>query len=847
MDLVKLAQLRYLPKQADGDFEKGDYKKALQKYLKIAEIILESERYSELAPYYMKIAQCYGKLKGRDDEREKFNQKAGEYYTKSAEMLKRQGKYLEAASSYGNAAKAYENAGDYKTAAQYSEKAANIYLEKNDNFSASAEYNNAAKYHERVGDSGTASQYYVKAGDMDLELKDYPSAAASYSDAANCYNQAGNYKTAIDYYLKAIGFDQSAKRYDEVAKLYDLIAKCYEHQGDHKNALRYYMESVRYSKDINDAVSIIRSYKNVAQSYEKLGEHEKSIENYITAADLSSDLRDYGNAFESYLGAATGYEKTGNLVKAAEYYALAAKASLSNKNERDALRYYTRATELGIELAKRETDKEKSAGHYIRAADGFRDIREYGKAADNYLKFAELMADVNHDRAVDGYKKAAEMFIEMDDLYSAGNAYVMAGEFVNATHNYINHGDVMVKQGLNLHAANGYMRAAECYHELKNEELEHEYYDRAIWNYTRYFKTNQDTAENTEELGMIAEAYKNAAECYRNLKDLQKASDHFKGAVEFYKRAGWEDETTITSAFLAKVDGELAVEHGYYENADKLLNSAVKYFESALKIEDLTPVYRERLKQNLEDIKNILKKVKVKPDVVLELNEHSRCPVGKQMILDGAIRNLGEHIIRKIMFLSHLPEELELEKIPGEIDELKPKESRKIALVIKAGAAGTFKLKPLEAIYEDELGTKYVKASNEVLIDVGGTAGVKLGGRKIPGADKGKPQVDLVLEKPPAVKMGQKFSMNGKVMNRGGEEVTDVRIMQNLPDEFELVKPPEEIKVLKPGEVKGVELELKARKHGEYRFSPLEMFYHDRHGGRFFKAAEEVDVVVKKK
>jgi len=120
----------------------------------------------------------------------------------------------------------------------------------------------------------------------------------------------------------------------------------------------------------------------------------------------------------------------------------------------------------------------------------------------------------------------------------------------------------------------------------------------------------------------------------------------------------------------------------------------------------------------MEEARRMLTEIGEKPEITLLMDHYSYSFVGMPLIINMNISNQGNQPINKITFLSQLPEDLELIKPPNPIEKLPAKESRRDFIKLITKKRGKYRIKPLEVLYEDKRGNKYVKASNLVSIEI---------------------------------------------------------------------------------------------------------------------------------
>ena len=113
-----------------------------------------------------------------------------------------------------------------------------------------------------------------------------------------------------------------------------------------------------------------------------------------------------------------------------------------------------------------------------------------------------------------------------------------------------------------------------------------------------------------------------------------------------------------------------------------------------------------------------LKKIELKPEMTLAVDQRSFTFPEIPLLLNLAVENKGSHPLMQISFLQHLPEEIKLMRLPEGAEKIMPGETLAGSIELTPSKPGYYRLQPIEVYFEDEDGNKYVKASNEVSVEV---------------------------------------------------------------------------------------------------------------------------------
>jgi tetratricopeptide (TPR) repeat protein len=707
---------------------KKEYRKALDAYLKFLEIKLKviKERpehtlksYFALIPYYIKIAECYQKTKHlKPEDRIIDMEKAAKFYQKAAEMSMEEKKYNQAHSYYEESSRAYQEIEEYDNAAMSYVHIAKMYLNIKSILMASSAYVKAGQLYEKGMNFEQAALMYKKVALLNLQIKNPRDASLYYGKAGDCYQKLRKYGEGIKLYLEASHISSKLERYQEVAELNGKIAQAYEKLKDYENGIHYYLKSIELG---NDEVKK-SSYGGAARCYEKLKSYEQSIEYYKKAADISAQLKQNLDAALFSMSVGRCYEKIGDYEKAAKFYFQYGEFG-SLENDKESLKGYEKASQLYIKIAKKfvgEKKIEEGIKNYQKAAESYERIQEYQKAAEIFREIAELEFTIDHyDKGMKAYFEAAKFYEQGGNLYDAALSYERAEDYKKAADLYLRYASQQEKREKNLFlAGNGIKKAAECYEKLKDVAKSKANYAKAIHTYLKHIDSLKYIELNKKEVGNEGDANRNVAECYLSVRDMPNAKKYFEKALSYYEKNKNEKEIILTKALLLRVNADLAVRQGDYENASKFLTQSITLLEESIKEGNFIREYVKFLEKHKSQEKDLLREISKKPEVTLLLDRHSYTFVNTPVVINALIINQGDQEVHDLEFLSHIPDELEVTISPVPIKNLKPGETFRNSLELVSQKVGEYRVRPLEVYYHDEEGNNYVKSSNNITLKV---------------------------------------------------------------------------------------------------------------------------------
>ncbi len=716
--------LKNLLKSAKDYEAKGDYKKALDRYLKFLELKLHiiKERpeltldiYLSLTPYYIKVAECYENsrhLKKEDMISDLEN--AARYYIKSAQMYIEVKKYNLAHHYFEIASHCYEKIDEFKKSAECYIKIADMYLKLRDKVLAASSYIKAAEFYEKADDYGNASKIYLKIAELNLEFRNKLAASSSYKKAADSFMGLGDNSTAIRYYMKAAELSLELEHYSNASESYESIALCYEQIKDYRSAIQYHLKSAELSINENPTYASL-SYENIAKSYERLGDFNSAIEYCKKSIDLRLTLNRYLDLASSYEIMARCYTALNDYKNAADSYFHYAEYGLLGNGGEIFSEGYKNAAEIYTKIAERslrEKDMDNAIENYKNAAESYERLRDYKKSADLYLRCADVESERNYDDAIIAYTEAAERYKKSGDMKSTAECYVKARDYTNAVRFYIKYADTQVKEKDFFNAGTGYMKSAMCYGKLRDKR-DKEYYNRAIAQYLRYIEIAETLETEDKNIG---NAYWNIAACYYYIGDMEKSRKYLKDALDYYQKKRLMRLVNPVNALISEIDARAAIKVGEYEKAGKLLDQSIYLLDTAVK-EFKDEEMREFLEEHKKEAEKLLEKIGKKPELILNINQPEETLSKGIIKLTGRVSNKSGQPVKKISFLPNLPQGFQIVKGPGVIESLDPGKSVDISLEIKA-ISGSFRFFPLEIIYSDKEKNRYIKASNEIKINI---------------------------------------------------------------------------------------------------------------------------------
>ncbi|MBN2251997.1 MAG: hypothetical protein JW724_07995 [Candidatus Altiarchaeota archaeon] len=703
-----------------------DYKKALESYLKFVEAKLDEIKkhptctlkdYLRLVRYYLKIAECYERIthttaggKKRDMDH------AGTYYVKAAEMYVDMERYDEAYDTYVNAARCYSDVESFAHAANAYIDAGLMHYRIGKVLMACSSFIKGAQFYEKAGEYEKSSQAYLKAAELKLDTKDVYSAINCYKKAGECYDMLGEPREAIKYYIKSAELSSTVERYSDVADRYEGIAKGYERLEDWKNAIFYHLHAAEL--DIaNDPLAASYAYDNVAKCYSKLKDYEKTIDYYKKSVEIRTDIKKYAEAAAAAYEIAGVYAGINDQENAANYFFQHAEYA-ANDNPEASKEGYMKAAKLYEDMAKAklENDREKAIENFLEAAKCYDRLEENNAAAELYVKMAEMEFEKNYEDAIKYYIEAAKRYTKDMENFKAANCYIFAKDYLNAAKNYIGYAQNNLKMNRFFQAGDGYRRTGDAYRKLRKDYDMKDAYNKAIHNYFQYIE-HADYVKKEDDVNRGI-ANKNIAECYIESEDSPHAKKHLDEALKDFKERKEDRYVQVTEALMRIVDSDYALKSGDYDKADTLLKESIKMLDESIKEGNWPQEYTEFLQHNKERVQETLNRINVKPDVHLAVEQPKGPLAAGRITLKGRITNNSKYAINNLYFLASPPHGFHILNEGETIPLLEPGEARDVEIELETENRGRFSFSPMEILYKDKDGNKYMKGSNEITLEI---------------------------------------------------------------------------------------------------------------------------------
>jgi tetratricopeptide (TPR) repeat protein len=875
---------------------KKDYRNALDKYLQSAQVSLNAKKFEQAAVAYEMAGDCYEKLGDM--------LKASEYYVYAAKTNTSAGKTKEAAKAYDRAAKNLAEQAearfiekDFKSAAFYFEKAVECYTSMEDYFKAGGIYVKKAEAHARAleGENArdsyiNAAESYLKAGDLKSAGYDYKMAGEygksaqaylryaekknlenddlqtgeGYKQAGRAYSKYGadaerreSYNKAIFYFEKIRKGKSSLKDQRQMADSSESAGECYLDMSDFKNAEHYFAEAAElYSGTgftLGENLSNAFLNKVKGELSMELGRHAEAIE----MLKKSLDLFGVSMASGRFDGDFTGYLEEQKQTVENLIYKIERKPDIELLADKQSYTFTDTLLVVNAVLNNNGSYPIYSINFLSHLPDEFKvsrppvAIKEL-KPKESAVVSAELTVSTAGDYIITPF----EIFYSDD----RENKYVKASnessivvderppdDFKNfrlAVEVYLRYARMQLSNKNYFYAGEGFKKAAEVYGRFNTDERLKEYYQSAIKAFSEYIKTQAGDTADLVLLERTGDAFWSIAETSDAIGLLDDAIGSYGKASVYYGKSGVRDKESIVNALVAKTEAKKAIEHGDYARASEMLSTTIEYFNEALNKGGLDASKIKFIQRHNSEANTLVDKIKNIPVVALNVNAPGEVPVGKPFTVEAVLMNLSDLTLRDIRFIMKAPEDFAVKRAPPQLSEAPPRSTKSVSIELAAAKKGGYSFKPLDVFYTDDKNNGYMHGSNKVSINVVEEKSPEGTAESVGGEPEGKPDVAIRLSDPPMAIREVALRIPAVLENNSAYTVTGLRFLVNAPPDFDVLETPEVIKELKDGARESLSISLLPHKEGTYTFRPVEIFYRDSQGNRFFKSSGDVTVRV---
>ncbi|MFO8020028.1 MAG: hypothetical protein R6U96_15490 [Promethearchaeia archaeon] len=271
----------------------------------------------------------------------------------------------------------------------------------------------------------------------------------NYENIAELYVKIGDYWNAIQFFEKVINSSKELQYFDLLSYSYQQIAECYKNLEEiqkYKNVLydgiEYFSEWLQKYEEKNGNLTIAQIAQILKKLYALLDDNEqykkysrKEAGAYINLAEnLPKDDENYHKIARYYRGAALCYREIDiKLIESASCFVLAGNYSEKINEYYDAATNYFDAAVLFQEL----DNSDRAYKHFVKAADNYWKIEDFGRSTECYLNAYDIAAEGNlkfdrfglFNQIVKGLNKIAKEGLKNDLFFTAASLILESIKF----------------------------------------------------------------------------------------------------------------------------------------------------------------------------------------------------------------------------------------------------------------------------------------------------------------------------------------------------------------------------------------------------------------------------------
>jgi len=686
-------------------------------------------------------------------------------------------------------------------------------------------YLKALKYRIKSKEKFDPTEYYKKIGECYFKIK------PKIDD-----HRIANLKKGAEYYIKAAEEDLKKGKHSDAGFCYDWAGNCYETLEDDKNAAIYNRKSGEMYEQGGNPFEASQSYTQAAERFEKIGKNEEAAECYTASAEIDLDVKDKAKASQNYKDAALCYEKLKKYGEAVDLY-------LKSAGLDEELGNYANAAETFTQIAscyERQEKPKEAIKQYLHAADIYAKEDVWDKAVKNYINAGKILEkEGNIVEAMEYYIKSAEIREKNNDMLGVGSAL----EYV---------GGSFEKLEKHAEAVKYYMEAADAYRRAEKPVQASGLYKKAI----EIDLVQGELEEKNGNHDIAASYFLNAAYCYMQLKDHEKAAELYEinaqskekggdtsGAEDAYRKAAdaYSQTDNVQKTAYCSIKGKDYERAAEYHNIIAQEHEAKKDYYNAGETYKTCMWCCMKLEKGKE-MRDLANKMVWEYQTFLDQDKEK--DTGKWV---EAEKGIGEGYI-----IMDLPKK-SVKYLEDALNHCREISDKNLTNIVGAQLSMVL---AQTSIKESDF-SKALKRLKESIASYGKINKENLGGfyrefldgreckAKALVADlESKPEVELTCEQPDAFITGKTYKIKAAVANNGAQPVEKVAFRTNLPQEFEIMGSPRNIQEIGTGEKRELEIEVKPTATGEYELMPLEVLYHDQQNKKYMKSSNKITLVV---
>ncbi|MGA1864315.1 MAG: tetratricopeptide repeat protein [bacterium] len=288
---------------------KGEWDKALERFLESEKILIELRDRARLAIIYNNIGEIYRK-KGECD-------KALEYFLKSKKILIEVDNRDGLAHIYNNIGLIYSDKSEWNKAIELFLKSEKIWIESEYRAGLAYAYNNLGYAYLNKGEWDKALEFFLKSEKICIEERNMALLALIYNNIGGIYLNKSEWDKAFEFFLKSEKICIKVGDRANLAYAYNNIGLIYYKKGEWNKALEFYLKSEKKWIEVGARARLAYTYNNIGLICSNKGEWDKALEFYLKSEKKLIEVGDRAGLASTYFNMGTAYlnkndKETGN-------------------------------------------------------------------------------------------------------------------------------------------------------------------------------------------------------------------------------------------------------------------------------------------------------------------------------------------------------------------------------------------------------------------------------------------------------------------------------------------------------------------------------------------------------
>ncbi|MGE5680063.1 MAG: tetratricopeptide repeat protein, partial [Bacillota bacterium] len=342
--------------------KKCDYKRALDNYLKAAELQHQTGDKAGLILTYSQIGEIYDTWSDYS--------KALEYHNMELELSKELKNDNLTALALNNIGLINDTQGKYNIAVEYYQQALKLYEKSKNKKGITEVCLNIGNVNRLLTNFTISFDNFRRALALSEEIGDKHLQADANQFLGRLFFSLRENNKAIEHFEHSLGLYEEIDDLKGKSVTLGYLGLTHNRIKDFKNALEYHKAALKIRRSINDVAGIATSLNNIGDILFNTGKYQEALGKYLESLKIREISGNEYGTFEARRNIGNTYKKLGNYEKALEYL---------NKSQ---------------EFAVRENLKEKIIANDLSISETYLLMKDYKNAYEFLYKYAALKDSV---------------------------------------------------------------------------------------------------------------------------------------------------------------------------------------------------------------------------------------------------------------------------------------------------------------------------------------------------------------------------------------------------------------------------------------------------------------------